>query len=62
WEQAAELCAVPGCLREREADCHVSEEFRNTGREGRAEWHRFVPARLVLVPQLLVREGVGGDR
>ena len=61
WNIAIELCAAPGCLQPREAPCHITEVYRNTGREGQWNWHRFVPARLVAEPRLLPREGPGRD-
>lgn len=61
WEQAAELCALPGCLQGREAPCHLNDEYLATERE-RWGFHRFVPARLVAAPNPLLREGIGVDR
>lgn len=60
WAQAPELCAVPGCHQLPLADCHVESDFdeATTKRWGK---HRYAAGRLVPVPVLLPREGLGRD-
>ncbi len=60
WEQAPELCAVPGCAQPLGADCHVEWEFDEAIAK-KWEKHRPVPGRLVPLPILVVREGIGRE-
>lgn len=58
WALAPALCAVAGCGEPPEADCHVPADM-----EVRAPWgHRFLEARMVPAPDVLVREAIGAGR
>lgn len=61
WAAAPELCALPGCGQKRDATCHISERYPDTEAEHH-KLHFFLPARLVLAPNPMLREGIGAER